>query len=66
MIGGLPTRTRPGDVCFEPFSGSGSQILAAEQLGRRGLACEIEPAFVDVAVRRWESCTKQSASRKPI
>lgn len=38
--------TRIGDVCFEPFSGSGSQIIAAEQLGRRCFAIEIEPRFV--------------------
>jgi len=46
--------TRPGDVCFEPFSGSGSQIIAGEREGRRVFAVEISPAFVDVAVRRWE------------
>jgi DNA modification methylase len=55
--------TRPGDVCFEPFSGSGSQIMAAEQLGRRCFACEIEPAFVDVAVQRWEKFTGRKAER---
>jgi DNA modification methylase len=53
--------TRPDDVCVEPFSGSGSQIMAGEQLGRRCFACEIEPAFVDVAVRRWEAFTISTA-----
>ncbi|QDU44596.1 Modification methylase DpnIIB [Symmachiella dynata] len=57
--------TRAGDVCFEPFSGSGSQILAAEQLGRRCFAIEIAPAFVDVAVERWEQFTGQKAERIP-
>ena len=47
--------TRRGGVCFEPFSGSGSQIIAAEQLGRRCCAIELEPVFVDVAVRRWQA-----------
>ncbi len=55
--------TRPGDVCFEPFSGSGSQIIAAEQQGRRCYALEIEPAFVDCAVRRWEQFTGKTAER---
>jgi tRNA G10 N-methylase Trm11 len=55
--------TAPGDICFEPFSGSGSQIIAAELLGRRCFACEIEPAFVDVAVKRWEEFTKSIAKR---
>ena len=57
--------TRTGDVCFEPFSGSGSQIIAAEQLGRRCFAIEIEPRFVDVAVKRWEAFTGQKADRIP-
>jgi len=57
--------TRPGDVCFEPFSGSGSQLVAAEQLGRRCFAIEITPAFCDVAVRRWEEFTGKKAERMP-
>ncbi|QDU44519.1 Modification methylase DpnIIB [Symmachiella dynata] len=55
--------TRTGDVCFEPFSGSGTQILAAEQLGRRCFAIEIAPTFVDVAVQRWEQFTGKKAER---
>ncbi len=54
--------TRAGDVCFEPFSGSGSQLIAAEQLKRRCYAIEIEPVFVDVAVRRWQSLTGKDAT----
>jgi len=59
----IPMRmhTQPGDLCYEPFSGSGSQIIAAEQLGRRCYAIEIEPRFVDVAVTRWEKLTGQKA-----
>lgn len=53
--------TRKGDVCFEPFSGSGSQLVAAEQMGRRCYAIELEPRFVDVAVRRWQQVTGRSA-----
>ena len=49
--------TRPGDVVYEPFSGSGTQLIAAEQLGRRCMAMELEPAFVDVAIRRWQRFT---------
>lgn len=54
--------TRRGDVLFEPFSGSGSQIMAAEQLGRRCRALEISPVYVDVAVRRWETATGKEAT----
>jgi DNA modification methylase len=59
----IPMRnhTRPGDVCFEPFSGSGSQIVAAEQLRRRCYAVELEPRYVDVAVRRWEAAAGREA-----
>jgi len=46
--------TRPGDIVYEPFSGSGSQIIAAERLGRRCFAMDLAPEFVDVAVARWE------------
>ncbi|MBN2024068.1 MAG: site-specific DNA-methyltransferase [Pirellulales bacterium] len=44
--------TQPGDVCFEPFCGSGSQLVAAERIGRRCYAIELEPAFVAVALER--------------
>ena len=53
--------TRRGDTCFEPFSGSGSQLIAAEQLERRCRAIEMEPVFVDVAVRRWQALTDKPA-----
>ncbi|MCC6426297.1 MAG: DNA modification methylase [Phycisphaerales bacterium] len=53
--------TAPGDICFEPFSGSGSQLIAAEQLGRRCYAIELEPVFVDAAIRRWEAISGKVA-----
>ncbi len=43
---------RPGEIAYEPFSGSGSQLVAAQQLGRRCFAIEIEPRYVDVSVLR--------------
>jgi DNA modification methylase/ParB-like chromosome segregation protein Spo0J len=55
--------THTGDIVYEPFSGSGSQIIAAEQLGRRCFAMELEPTFVDVAVARWEQFTGKKATR---
>ena len=50
----IPIRlhTQPGDVCYEPFSGSGTHLCAAENTGRRCFAMEIEPAFVAVALER--------------
>lgn len=52
-----------GEVCYEPFSGSGSQIIAAERLGRKCYAIEVDPRFVDVAVERWQAFTGKKAQR---
>jgi len=57
----MEQHTRSGEVVLEPFSGSGSQLIAAERLRRRCRAMEICPAFVDLALRRWEEATAKSA-----
>lgn len=49
-------------IVLDAFSGSGTTILAAEQTMRRGYAAEIDPAYVDVAIRRWEAATGQQAT----
>lgn len=54
--------TKEGALCFEPFSGSGSQLIAGEQLKRRVRAMELQPVFVDVAVRRWQAFTGRAAT----
>jgi DNA modification methylase len=54
--------TRPGQVVYEPFAGSGPQFIAAERLGRRCFGIEIEPAHVDVIVRRLERETGRKAT----
>lgn len=46
-----------GDGIYEPFSGSGTTIIAAEQTGRRCYAMELSPNYVDVGVRRWQQFT---------
>jgi DNA modification methylase len=48
-------------VVLEPFSGSGTTIIACEQTGRRCRAVEITPEYCDVAVRRYEEFTGQKA-----
>ena len=53
--------TRAGECVLEPFSGSGTQIIAAERLHRRCHAIELSPAFVDAAVRRWELLSGRAA-----
>lgn len=54
--------TAPGEVVLEPFSGSGTTIVACEQLERSARAIELSPAFVDVSVRRWEKLTGKRAT----
>ena len=46
---------------YDPFCGSGTTIIAAEQLGRRCFAIEIEPRYVQVAIDRWEAFTQSKA-----
>jgi DNA modification methylase len=53
--------TRRGDIVLDTFCGSGTTILAAERVGRRACAVELEPRFVDVAIRRWQSFTRRDA-----
>ena len=53
--------TTKGDIVLDPFLGSGTTILAAEKVGRRGYGLECEPRYVDVAIRRWETYTKAEA-----
>jgi DNA modification methylase len=52
----------PDDVVYEPFCGSGTQLISAQKNGRTCLAMEIAPQYVDVAVRRWQNFTGQSAT----
>ena len=50
-----------GDIVLDPFLGSGTTLMAAAKVGRRCFGLEYEPAFVDVAVRRWQAYTKVDA-----
>jgi len=54
--------TRPGELIYEPFSGSGTAIIAAEMTHRRCYAIELAPQFVDVAVTRWQNYTGRQAT----
>ena len=53
--------SRPGDVVIDWFSGSGTTMIAADRMGLIARVSEIDPKFVDVAVRRWEMLTGRSA-----
>jgi DNA modification methylase len=56
--------TTPGGLIYEPFCGSGTALIAAEELGRTCYALELSPTFCDVAVARWQAFTGKSASRE--
>jgi DNA modification methylase len=47
--------TASGGIVADPFVGSGTTIMACQHLGRRCFACEIEPAYVDVCLRRYRA-----------
>lgn len=53
--------TRVNDIILDSFLGSGSTLIAGETLGRRVYGCELEPAFCDIIVRRWEKLTGKKA-----
>ena len=53
--------TRRGDIVLDTFCGSGTTMMAAERVGRRAYCVELEPRYVDVAIRRWQAFTRQDA-----
>jgi DNA modification methylase len=61
MLWPIQNNSAPGDSVYEPFSGSGTTLIAAEQTGRICYAMELSPAYVDVAVRRWQQYTGRRA-----
>lgn len=57
----LRNHTMPGGIVYEPFCGSGTTLLAAEQTGRLCYAVEVDPKYVDVIIRRWQMYTGKNA-----
>ncbi|MER9355541.1 site-specific DNA-methyltransferase [Mesorhizobium sp. M0514] len=58
----IENNSKPGQAVYEPFSGSGTTIIAGEMTGRVVYAIELNPAYVDVAVTRWQSFTGEQAT----
>ena len=52
-----------GEVVYDPFVGSGSTLIAAESLGRRCYAMEVDPRYVQVSIERWQAFTDRTAVR---
>jgi DNA modification methylase len=57
----IVNNSKIGEFVYEPFSGSGTTIIASEKEQRRCLAMEIDPGYVDMAVVRWQAFTGQQA-----
>jgi DNA modification methylase len=58
----IENNSSPGQAVYEPFSGSGTTIIAGEMTGRHIYAVELNPAYVDVAVTRWQNFTGATAT----
>ena len=59
----LNNATENGDVVLDTFSGSGTTLIACEQLGRKCRAMELDPKYCDVIIKRWETLTGEKAVR---
>lgn len=62
---GIRNHGAEGDVVYDPFLGSGTTLVAAEQLNRTCVGLEIDPAYCDVIVERWQNLTGGQARREP-
>lgn len=56
--------SKRGEYILDPFAGSGTIFIACEKTGRKGLGIELDPLYVDVAIRRWEQLTGRDAIHK--
>ena len=60
----IENSSRKGETVLDPFAGSGSTVIACEGTGRCACMVEIDPRYVDVIVRRWQTYTGQKARRE--
>lgn len=65
LMRAIENSSQPGDTIFDPCAGRGSTLIAAERTGRRCRAIEIEPAYCDVIIKRWEAFSGKQAVRLP-
>jgi DNA modification methylase len=59
----IANHLRAGEAVYDPFSGSGTALIAAERLGRRCYAMEIDPKYVQLAIERWRAFSGQTPER---
>lgn len=51
----IENNSKPGDAVYDPFVGSGTTIISCEMMGRKAVAIELNPAYADVCITRWET-----------
>lgn len=62
----IENNSKPGDFVFDPFIGSGTTMVAAELTARKCIGVEIDPGYVDVAVKRWQKISGREAVLETI
>lgn len=58
----IENNSKPGESVYDPFVGSGTTLIAAELSGRQCFAMELNPAYVDVVIQRWQQVTGEQAT----
>jgi DNA modification methylase len=61
VVDAMKDCSKRGSIVLDPFLGSGTTVIGAEQVGRRAYGIELDPAYVDVAIERWQRLTKRDA-----
>ena len=59
----MQCNTKAGDAVLDLFGGSGTTLIAAEQLGRKCYMMELDPHYCDVIIARWEKLTGKKATK---
>lgn len=59
----IQNSTKPGDLVLDSFGGSGTTLVACEELGRKARLMELDPAYCDVIIKRWQNMTGLEATR---
>jgi DNA modification methylase len=61
VVDAMKDCSKRGSIVLDPFLGSGTTLVAAEQIGRRAYGIELDPAYVDVSIERWQRITGRDA-----
>ena len=61
VVRAIANSSKPGATVLDAFGGSGTTVIAAEKTGRRARVIEVDPKYVDVAVKRWQDFTGKQA-----